>query len=104
MAGYPSLTILPDKAWRSLIILGFLAFLVFGSISFMVTGVFLAYDSVHGAVQIFLLETAATVSIGAGLAGLMLALQPLNNKSFGLEDTNRAATDQRSTSKGSDEP
>ncbi len=99
MAGYPSLTILPDKAWRGLIILGFLAFLVFGSFSFLTTGVFLAYDPEHGSVQILLLETAATVSIGAGLAGLMLALQPLNNAKFSVADESRAATDRRSISK-----
>jgi multisubunit Na+/H+ antiporter MnhB subunit len=103
MAGYPSLTILPDKAWRGLIILGFLTFLVFGCLSFLVTGVFLAYDSVHGAVQILLLETAATVSIGAGLAGLMLALQPLNNKRFSGADGSSAATDRKSASKGGGE-
>lgn len=103
MAGYPSLTILPDKAWRGLIILGFLAFLVFGSFAFLTTGVFLAYDPSHGALQILLLETAATVSIGAGLAGLMLALQPLNNTKLSVADESSAATNRRSTSKGGGE-
>ncbi|GAB6191399.1 hydrogenase subunit MbhD domain-containing protein [Desulfocastanea catecholica] len=103
MAGYPSLTILPDRVWRSLIILGFLAFLVFGSLSFLATGVFLAYDPVHGAVQILLLETAATVSIGAGLAGLMLALQPLHNTKLTVEQQNRAATDRTFANKGGGE-
>jgi multisubunit Na+/H+ antiporter MnhB subunit len=100
MAGYPSLTILPDKVWRSLIILGFFAFLVFGCFSLVVTGVFLAYDSVHGAVQILLLETAASVSIGAGLAGLMLALQPLHKTKLSAEELGGAAKNRRSSNKG----
>ncbi|MGB3222565.1 MAG: hydrogenase subunit MbhD domain-containing protein [Desulforhopalus sp.] len=81
VAGYPSLTILPDRVWRILITLGFLSFLVIGTYSLSGTGIFLAYDPQYGAMQIFLLETAASLSIGAGLAGIMIILQPLKGES-----------------------
>jgi len=77
MAGHRSLTMLHDATWRILLILGFLAFLALGSYSLLSTGVFLAYDRQYASIQIFLLESAATLSIGTTLAGLMLALQPL---------------------------
>ncbi len=77
MAGHRSLAMLGDATWRILLILGFLAFLALGSSSLLHTGVFLAYDRQYASLQIFLLESAATLSIGTTLAGLVLALQPL---------------------------
>lgn len=80
MAGHRSLTMLSDGMWRMLLVLGFLAFLALGSFSLLSTGVFLAYDQQYASLQIFLLESAAALSIGATLAGLMLALQPLQKE------------------------
>lgn len=77
MAGYRSLIMLHDAAWRMLLILGFLAFLTLGSYSLLHTGVFLAYNRQYAGLQIFLLESGATLSIGTTMAGLVLALQPL---------------------------
>lgn len=90
MAGYPSLTIFPDRVWRMLITLGFLSFLVFGMYSLSGKGNFLAYDAQYGAMQIFLLETAAGLSIGAGLAGILIILQPLK-KGSGVKNLKRGS-------------
>jgi multisubunit Na+/H+ antiporter MnhB subunit len=78
MAGYRSLTLLPVGIWRVLITIGFLAFLLLGTFSLLHTGIFLAYDRQYAGLQIFLLESAAALSIGTILAGLVLALQPLS--------------------------
>ncbi|MBM9604860.1 hydrogenase subunit MbhD domain-containing protein [Desulfopila inferna] len=80
MVGYRSLTLLPVGIWRILIIMGFLAFIAMGTSSLLRTGIFLAYDRQYAGLQIFLMESAATLSIGAILAGLVLALQPLRKE------------------------
>jgi multisubunit Na+/H+ antiporter MnhB subunit len=80
MAGHPSLSALSESHHRLLSVAGFGAFLVAGT-TFMLQGrAFFEYPRDRADLLILILETSATVSIAAILAGLFLALQPTANE------------------------
>jgi multisubunit Na+/H+ antiporter MnhB subunit len=83
MAGHPLLSALPGVAWRLLFAAGFGTFLITGSIVLFQGMDFLEYPPDRAGLLILLLESAATASIAAIMAGLFLALQPLHSESEG---------------------
>jgi multisubunit Na+/H+ antiporter MnhB subunit len=80
MAGHPSISALTEPRHRLLSVAGFGAFLVAGTIFLLQGRAFFEYPRDRADLLILFLETAATVSIAAILAGLFLALQPTMDK------------------------
>jgi multisubunit Na+/H+ antiporter MnhB subunit len=94
MAGHPSLSALPGAGWRLLSATGFGTFLIVGSLFLFQERAFLEYPPDSAGLLILLIESAATASIAAIMAGLFLALQPahreieceMNGQAFGSGD------------------
>jgi multisubunit Na+/H+ antiporter MnhB subunit len=78
MAGHPLLSVLPGFAWRLLFAAGFGTFLVAGIVFLLQGRAFLEFPPDQAGLLILLLESAATASIAAIMAGLFLALQPVH--------------------------
>ncbi len=77
LAGHPSLTNFPGRLFRSLLIVGFLSFLL-ASIANMAFGqAILAFPPAYAGTIILILEAAATLSIAATVSALIIGLQPV---------------------------
>ena len=76
MSGHPSLTILTNRMWRLLVVLGFTVFFLFGTLSMLLGRPFLSHLPGFAYPAVLFLELIATLSIGVIMAGLVLALQP----------------------------
>ncbi len=87
MAGYPSLSVLTNRMWRVLAIFGFTSFFLVGTFSLVLGLPFLTYPPGYAKPFILALELTATLSIGIIMAGLVLALQPMQeNASCEIEE------------------
>jgi multisubunit Na+/H+ antiporter MnhB subunit len=76
LSRHPSIDVTPAWVWRSLVLLGFAAFLVMAGGTIPWTGRALALPPAHLYVTVQLVEAAAALSVGAAFAALFIGLHP----------------------------
>ena len=77
LAGHRSLTALSGLAFRTLLVVGFAAFLVTGIVALVFDAPMLSYPVAYAGDIILLIEGAATLSIAVIVAALIIGLQPV---------------------------
>ncbi len=102
LAGHSSVTGFSGRWFRSLLVIGFAAFLVAAFVNMFFGQIILDFPTPYAGTIILILEGAATLSIAATVAALIIGLQPvLRERDRAPLHTRQASDSQRTHAHGS---